>query len=251
MKKGLVKIVSGLGVISLLSLSLVIGSDHALGKNNVDLSEKVTLHVMMSSHPWTKDAATIPMFQDLEKKMNMQIISAKDYGEGRLTLETGRAAAYMMDDVLLAGELVGVEFRFLQDVGEDIDRQRHVVGKHAGIEGRGLDAGGRVDLAADVLDLRGDLEGAAPLCSLEGHVLEQMGHAMLFVALVSRPGFDPGAESDGFKVWKRFGGDRQAVRQTAYLNTHMDFTPCATSDALPAHGGLCNLPPFSGPMEVP
>ncbi|MXN75069.1 glutamate/aspartate ABC transporter substrate-binding protein [Burkholderia sp. 4701] len=38
-----------------------------------------------------------------EKKMNMQIISAKDYGEGRLTLESGRAAAYMMDDVLLAG----------------------------------------------------------------------------------------------------------------------------------------------------
>lgn len=38
-----------------------------------------------------------------EKKMNMQIISAKDYGEGRLTLETGRAVAYMMDDVLLAG----------------------------------------------------------------------------------------------------------------------------------------------------
>jgi glutamate/aspartate transport system substrate-binding protein len=37
------------------------------------------------------------------KKMNMQIISAKDYGEGRLTLESGRAAAYMMDDILLAG----------------------------------------------------------------------------------------------------------------------------------------------------
>jgi glutamate/aspartate transport system substrate-binding protein len=38
-----------------------------------------------------------------DKKMNMQIISAKDYGEGRLTLESGRAVAYMMDDVLLAG----------------------------------------------------------------------------------------------------------------------------------------------------
>jgi glutamate/aspartate transport system substrate-binding protein len=38
-----------------------------------------------------------------EKKMNMSIISAKDYGEGRATLETGRAVAYMMDDVLLAG----------------------------------------------------------------------------------------------------------------------------------------------------
>ncbi|QYD72096.1 glutamate/aspartate ABC transporter substrate-binding protein [Paraburkholderia edwinii] len=38
-----------------------------------------------------------------EKKMNMQIVSAKDYGEGRAMLETGRAVAYMMDDVLLAG----------------------------------------------------------------------------------------------------------------------------------------------------
>jgi ABC-type amino acid transport substrate-binding protein len=38
-----------------------------------------------------------------EKKMNMSIISAKDYGDGRLTLESGRAVAYMMDDVLLAG----------------------------------------------------------------------------------------------------------------------------------------------------
>ncbi|KXU85129.1 ABC transporter [Paraburkholderia monticola] len=38
-----------------------------------------------------------------DRKMNMQIISAKDYGEGRLTLESGRAVAYMMDDVLLAG----------------------------------------------------------------------------------------------------------------------------------------------------
>jgi len=38
-----------------------------------------------------------------EKKMGMSIISAKDYGEGRLTLESGRAVAYMMDDVLLAG----------------------------------------------------------------------------------------------------------------------------------------------------
>jgi hypothetical protein len=38
-----------------------------------------------------------------EKQMNMQIVSAKDYGEGRTMLETGRAVAYMMDDVLLAG----------------------------------------------------------------------------------------------------------------------------------------------------
>jgi len=39
-----------------------------------------------------------------EKNMGMSIISAKDHGESFLTLETGRASAFMMDDALLAGE---------------------------------------------------------------------------------------------------------------------------------------------------
>jgi len=40
-----------------------------------------------------------------EKKMGMNIISAKDHGESFLTLETGRAVAFMMDDALLYGEM--------------------------------------------------------------------------------------------------------------------------------------------------
>ena len=39
-----------------------------------------------------------------DNKMDMNIISAKDHGEGFLMLENGRADAFMMDDVLLAGE---------------------------------------------------------------------------------------------------------------------------------------------------
>jgi glutamate/aspartate transport system substrate-binding protein len=39
-----------------------------------------------------------------EKHMGMNIISAKDHGESFLILETGRAVAFMVDDVLLAGE---------------------------------------------------------------------------------------------------------------------------------------------------
>ena len=38
-----------------------------------------------------------------DRQMHMQIISAKDYAQGRATLESGRAVAYMMDDVLLQG----------------------------------------------------------------------------------------------------------------------------------------------------
>jgi glutamate/aspartate transport system substrate-binding protein len=40
-----------------------------------------------------------------EKKMGMNITSAKDHSESFLTLETGRAVAFMMDDALLYGEL--------------------------------------------------------------------------------------------------------------------------------------------------
>jgi glutamate/aspartate transport system substrate-binding protein len=39
-----------------------------------------------------------------EKQMKMNLISAKDHGESFLTLETGRAVAFMMDDALLYGE---------------------------------------------------------------------------------------------------------------------------------------------------
>ncbi len=40
-----------------------------------------------------------------DKKMGMNIISAKDHGESFLMLESGRAVAFMMDDALLYGEM--------------------------------------------------------------------------------------------------------------------------------------------------
>jgi glutamate/aspartate transport system substrate-binding protein len=40
-----------------------------------------------------------------EKKLRMNVISARDHGEAFLTLQSGRAVAFMMDDALLAGEM--------------------------------------------------------------------------------------------------------------------------------------------------
>ena len=40
-----------------------------------------------------------------EKKLDVKITSAKDHGESFLILESGRAAAFMLDDVLLYGEV--------------------------------------------------------------------------------------------------------------------------------------------------
>ena len=42
---------------------------------------------------------------NVEKQLGMNIISAKDHGESFLMLESGRAAAFMMDDALLYGEM--------------------------------------------------------------------------------------------------------------------------------------------------
>jgi glutamate/aspartate transport system substrate-binding protein len=40
-----------------------------------------------------------------DKKLNLNITSAKDHGESFLILESGRAVAFMLDDVLLSGEI--------------------------------------------------------------------------------------------------------------------------------------------------
>jgi len=40
---------------------------------------------------------------NVDKNLNMSIISARDYGDAFLTLQTGRAKAFMLDDVLLSG----------------------------------------------------------------------------------------------------------------------------------------------------
>ncbi len=40
-----------------------------------------------------------------ERKMAMNVISARDHGEAFLTVQSGRAVAFMMDDALLAGEM--------------------------------------------------------------------------------------------------------------------------------------------------
>ncbi|MGI4856557.1 MAG: transporter substrate-binding domain-containing protein [Janthinobacterium lividum] len=48
-------------------------------------------------------AESIIRRMNVEKHMGMSIISTKDYGESFLTLETGRAKAFMLDDILLSG----------------------------------------------------------------------------------------------------------------------------------------------------
>ena len=79
----------------------------------------------------------------------------------------------------------------------------------AEIGGR-FDAGRGIEIAADRLDLLGDLARGAPLGALEGHVFEQMRDAVLVGLFVAAAGADPDPERGGFQMRHAVGHDRQA-----------------------------------------
>ena len=132
-----------------------------------------------------------------------------------------RGADLLQDHVLFALELVGIELGVRQDVGKDVDGKRHVVAEHAGVEGRRLDAGRGVDLAADILDFRGDFPGAAPCVPLNAICSSRWAIPCSSSRFVSGPRLDPDAQGDGFEIGNGFGSDCQAVGKTADLNNHV------------------------------
>ena len=65
-------------------------------------------------------------------------------------------ADLLQDHGALALHLLRLEGRVLQDVGQDVERQRHILLQHLGVKGRALARGVGVEMAADRLDLLGD-----------------------------------------------------------------------------------------------
>ena len=115
------------------------------------------------------------------------------------------------DDALFAGQFVLVHHRMLQDVGDDVDGQFQVFFKDLGVV-RGVFAGRiGVQVAADGLDLLGDLLGVAAFGALEGHVLQQMRHAVDPGVLVAGADLDPGAQRHGLDRVHDVGDDAKAA----------------------------------------
>src|SRR5579872_3086597 len=129
-------------------------------------------------------------------------------------------ADLLQDHALFALELGRVELAVGQDVREDVERQLAILAEDAGEIGRLLDAGLGVEIAAGVLDLLGDLPGAAAARALEGHMFEQMRKPMLLRPLVARPGADKNAERSGAQLRHRVGDDPQAGLELGNLDAH-------------------------------
>src|SRR5258707_15657069 len=74
-----------------------------------------------------------------------------------------------------------------------------------------LFAGVGVEVAADSVDLAGELLRGAGGGALEDHVLDEVGDAVEVERLVAGAGGQPDAHADGADVGDRFGEDEQAV----------------------------------------
>jgi hypothetical protein len=102
----------------------------------------------------------------------------------------------LQDHVALHLDLARIEDRVQQDVGHHVERERHVRLQHAGVIGGHLARGVGVDIAAHILDLLGDLQGAARLVPLKAMCSRKC--AMPFCSAVrGATGHHPDAERRG------------------------------------------------------
>ena len=147
--------------------------------------------------------------------------------EHQIVGRVGDGADLLDDDIVLAQQLLAIESRLRKNVGQHVERQRHVGLEYPRVIGGGLGAGRGVEIAADRLDLLGNLPGAAPPRALERHVLEEMRNAMLVAALVAAAGIDPNAERGGLEMRHRVGHDGDAGCQGGDRYAHAAAPSCA------------------------
>ena len=100
--------------------------------------------------------------------------------------------------------------RVLEHVGQVVDRHLEVPVEHPRVVARVLLGGERVEVAADRVELLGDVAGRTLVGSLEQQVLEEVAVPADRGALVTRAGEHPDAERDGADAGHPLGHDTQA-----------------------------------------
>ena len=126
---------------------------------------------------------------------------------------------HLLDDhALLALDLLGVELRVAEHVDEHVERRVAGLGRALHVVARVLLAREGVELAADAVDLGGDVaRGRPPLGALEEHVLGEVGDAVRLGRLVARAGGEHDEAGDGLRVRHRRRQHAHAVRKRVPL----------------------------------
>src|SRR6266542_1997527 len=85
--------------------------------------------------------------------------------------------------------------------------------EHLDIEANAFFGGEGVHVAADRIDLAGDIFGATALGPLEHHVLNKVGNAIDLRFFVTGAGLDPNTDGYGADVLHLLGNDGESIGQ--------------------------------------
>ena len=129
---------------------------------------------------------------------------------------------HLLDDhALLAVDLLRLELRVAEHVGEHVERLIAVVGGAADVVARVLLAREGVELAAEAVDLHADVaRGRTALGALEEHVLGEMRDPVRLGSLVARAGGEHDHAGDRLHLRHARAQDPQAVVQLMPLKIH-------------------------------
>ena len=126
---------------------------------------------------------------------------------------------HLLDDhTLLAVDLLRVEGRVAEHVDEDVERDVARLGGALDVVPGQLLARAGVELAADPVDLGGDVAGRGPaLGALEEHVLGEVGDPVRLLRLVAGARGEHDEAGDGLRLAHRGCHDPKAVGKEGLL----------------------------------
>ncbi len=127
------------------------------------------------------------------------------------------------DDAAFALDIGAGEGGIEDQVGEDVERNRHVVGERFDAKADGFLAGEGVQVAADCVHFAGDVLGGARFGALEEHVFDEVGDAVDLGGLVAGAGLDPDAHGDRAEVFHALGEDAEAIGKDCAAQVALDL----------------------------
>ena len=120
---------------------------------------------------------------------------------------------FFENDAALALDFGRGEDGIENEVGENVERDGHVVSERFDVEADSLFSGESVEVAADGVHFAGDVQRGPGTRAFEDHVFHEVGDAVDFGGFAPGTGFDPDSHGDGAEMFHALGENNKAVRQ--------------------------------------
>src|SRR5580658_10286898 len=114
--------------------------------------------------------------------------------------------------------ITGVERRVQYEIAQNVHGQRKMLVENFDVEADAFLRGESIHVAADRIDLTGDVFSGAGLGPLEHHVLYEVRDAIEFGILIAGTGLKPDADRDRADMRHLLGNDGKAIRQDLTTN---------------------------------